>query len=104
VDDAKALMEAMLETGLNVAGLSAHLGVSRNHLLAAFQQEAGASPIAYLRAARLRRAKELLAGTTHSLAAIAAACGYGHVKYFLRCFRDAEGITPGAWRKHKIGP
>jgi transcriptional regulator GlxA family with amidase domain len=98
--EARALLESLLDTGINVGGLAERLHVSRQALLAAFQNELGLTPTRYIQSTRLERAKELLATTRLKVSAVAHACGYGHTKYFHRRFRELTGQTPGSWRRH----
>ena len=53
-------------------------------------------------AARMSRAKTLLAGTTLSIAEIAAQCGYRYSTNFRNAFRAATGLNPLAWRKNNV--
>ena len=48
---------------------------------------------------RLRKAKDLLAYTGHSIAEIAEQCGYKNTEHFCRQFRKNAGTTPGRFRK-----
>jgi AraC-like DNA-binding protein len=99
VQEARALVESLLETGLNVNTLAGHLHVSRQALLAAFKAEMGATPSDYIQRARLDRAKRLLAETNLKVGAVSRACGYGNEKYFYRRFRELTDMTPGQWRE-----
>lgn len=103
VEEAKALVESLLDTGINVSGLAERLNVSRQALLAAFRQEAGVTPVDYIQTMRVGRAKQLLERTDLKVSAVAHSCGYGHEKYFYRRFRELAGCTPGEWRsRHAV--
>ncbi|WP_138493316.1 helix-turn-helix transcriptional regulator [Paenibacillus pinistramenti] len=86
------------EVGLNdFAGV---LGVSGRHLNSLFRQTFGVSPYAYFLQIRLRKAKELLAGTRGStIAEIAAASGFRDPSHFIATFRKAIGMTPDQFRR-----
>ncbi len=99
VREAMGLAETLLDRGINVGEMASQLHVSRNTLLTAFHERLGLAPQDYLAELRLRRAKDLLQGTDWKLAAIAEACGFRHEKYFLRVFKQREGVSPTAWRK-----
>lgn len=60
---------------------------------------AGTSYSALLDAARLDRARRLLASERRSTEEIAAALGYSDVANFTRAFRRWTGTTPAAWRR-----
>ena len=99
VSEARTVIESLLETGINVNGVADSLRVSRSTLLLAFQKILGMTPVEYIRQARLDRARELLQRTDHKLSVISRACGYRTDKYFMRCFREAEGMTADEWRQ-----
>lgn len=101
--EAEAAIQSQLHTGINVAELARHLGVSRATLLRAFTRYVGSSPQSYLQQARLQAAQQLLAQTDTPIATIAATTGFASVKYFLQSFRRVVGITPGAWRRRARG-
>jgi AraC-like DNA-binding protein len=101
VTTAKAAIEAMLSTAVNVDTLARSLGVSRNTLLNAFRKEGMTSPGYYIRLRRVARSKELLERTDLTLSKVARAAGFANDKYLMRVFRKAEGISPGEWRRLK---
>ena len=69
----------------------------------AFRARTGLSPHAWIVAERLARARDLLVGTTDTLAAIAARCGFADHAHLTRAFRKAEGVSPSAWRRAARG-
>lgn len=98
---AKAAIEAMLSTSVNVDTLAQSLGVSRNTLLNAFRKEEGMPPGDYIQLRRIVRVKKLLERTDLPLAKIARAAGFANDKYLMRVFRKAEGVSPGQWRRSR---
>ncbi len=54
-----------------------------------------------LRTARLTKARNLLALTELSVPDIAKRCGFADHRYFHRCFKQAEGQPPDAWRQRQ---
>ena len=54
-----------------------------------------------LHRARIRKAKELLDGTTSSLKAIGLTVGYRHAQDFSRWFRRLVGTTPSTYRRRQ---
>ncbi len=103
VRQARLLLEGLPEAMPNVAGIARTLRVSRTTLFRAFRAELDSSPVEYLTAVRLERAKELLRLTDRKLAAVARDAGFRDEKYFSRVFRRALGKTPGAWRRQFRG-
>jgi AraC-like DNA-binding protein len=99
VADARILVESLLETGLNVSELADRLGISRGTLWRSVRQQTGQTPVAWLKQMRIERAKQILARSSRKLSAVASMCGFNDVKYFMRCFREVTGVTPGEWKK-----
>jgi len=99
VREGKACIESLLETGVNVNELADMLHVSRTTLWRAFKDETGTTVTAWIQAARLARAREILDQTGFALPEVARMCGFRDVKYFMRSFREAMGVTPGRYRE-----
>ena len=78
------------------------LGFSGRHLSSLFQQTFRISPYAYFLQIRLRKAKEMLVGSsgTHtSISSISGSCGFRDVSHFVATFRKATGLTPEQFRR-----
>lgn len=88
------LVESRLGTGLTVAGLAREIGVSASFLSRAFKAQCGQAPHDYILSRRLQRARALIAGSTLSLAEIAAACGFCSQSHMTACFRSRLGVRP----------
>ncbi len=78
------------------AGRRGPAPLSRDHLRRLFIQQVGATPAAYLQAARVRLAGSLL-GMGRSVKQAAAEAGYDDPYYFSRVFRQATGVPPSRW-------
>jgi transcriptional regulator GlxA family with amidase domain len=46
----------------------------------------------------MKRAKQLLATTMRGVNEIAYGCGFSDPKYFSKCFKAAEGMSPSEYR------
>jgi len=64
-----------------------------------FQKAAGMTPLEYVHALRLERAKTLLETTELKLEQIAEKVGYEDTGFFSRLFRRAVGLTPVQYRR-----
>jgi AraC-like DNA-binding protein len=64
----------------------------------------GESPARYLDGIRIRKAQELLIGTSRSVKEISLEVGYRDPLYFSRAFRRKVGLSPKAFRKDSKGP
>jgi AraC-like DNA-binding protein len=82
---------------LTLAELAAEAGLSRYHLIRAFQQATGLTPHAYLVNRRIEAVKgRLRRGET--LAEIAATTGFCDQAHLTRVFKTHVGVTPGVYR------
>ena len=84
---------------INIMDVAAATGLSRRGLYKAFVKHVGISPGKALRLQRLETAKNLLSSSGHSLAEIAKISGFRNVNSFWVSFRNAEGISPGKFRR-----
>jgi AraC family transcriptional regulator, arabinose operon regulatory protein len=85
---------------LTLGILSDQLGLSPQYTCHLFQKSFGLRPFEYINRFRLRRAKELLLQEPgRDVKDIALAVGYEHASYFIKLFKQQEGITPSAFRK-----
>ncbi len=73
-------------------------GFSEDYLTRLFKRQLGTGFVRYVNGQRLSRARNLLSQTWFGIKEIAWQCGFPDEKYFMRLFRDAEGMTPTAYR------
>lgn len=86
---------------LHLDDLAAAVHYSAKHLCRLVRQERGSTPMAMLRAARMRHAQARLLAGDEAIAAIAASCGYGDPQHFARRFKAEIGTTPSAFRANR---
>lgn len=94
---AEAYIEAHFTEPLSLADIAAHAGVSARSLQNGFQNFRSTTPMAFLRALRLRRAHEILLLSdpkTVTVTEIALQCGFGHMGEFATAYKRAFGETP----------
>ncbi|MGB9034900.1 MAG: AraC family transcriptional regulator [Paeniglutamicibacter sp.] len=96
--------EHLHDPGLDVAGISAAIGISERQLSRIFA-EAGEPPGGYIRQRRLETARDLLADPaqgSRSVGRIAGELGFASQSYFTRAFKARFGITPLALRQEAL--
>jgi AraC family transcriptional regulator len=89
------------EIGLEAAAREARL--SPFHFLRVFARVLGVTPHQYLVRTRLRRAARLLAEGDRPVTEVALDAGFEDLSNFVRSFRRAAGVTPGAFRRAARG-
>ncbi|MDQ7998192.1 MAG: AraC family transcriptional regulator [Luteibacter sp.] len=73
--------------------------ISRSHFIKAFKASVGLPPHQWILLQRVERAKQLMVGTSMSLADIATEVGFHDQSHLTRRFNRAVGATPAAWRR-----
>lgn len=94
VTKAITLIKENIESPLPIRDLAQQIGLTVRQLERLFKIHLGASPIAYYRTERLKRARELLLYTNLSMSEIALAAGFGSQSHFARSYREKYGRTP----------
>jgi signal transduction histidine kinase/DNA-binding response OmpR family regulator len=79
----------------SVIELGHELGLSRSQLYRKVLALTGYAPNEIIRNMRLERAKQLLEQRAGTVSEIAFLCGFSAPAYFIKCFREHFGITPG---------
>lgn len=91
-------IEANLAKDVPVAELSRLCLMSESCFRRAFSRCIGQSPVAYRRALRLEKARQMLGIYEMTVGEIAEALGFYDEAYFCRVFQEATGMTPGRYR------
>lgn len=89
---------------LTLETIAGQLRISPQYTCHLFQKSFGLRPFEYINRFRLRRAKELLLREpAQDIKDIAKTVGYEHPSYFIKLFKQQEGVTPSAFRKvHRL--
>ena len=84
---------------VTLAGIAAAAGISKSEALRCFHKTLQTTPVQFLLHYRLGRARDLLLHTDDTVTAIAIACGFENISYFVRQFSAHFGMTPKAYRQ-----
>ena len=88
---------------LSIQQIADELSVNINHLTAAFRQETGVTPGAYIRQTRMKQAIRLLVSTDLSVQDISNMVGVPDANYFVKLFKKEYSLTPTQYRKfHRL--
>lgn len=74
-------------------------GLTRRTFARRFWDATGQTPLAWLTAVRMDRARDLLGQTNAAVRDVAAAVGFGSAETFRRTFREVHGMSPSDWRR-----
>lgn len=99
IGQALALIHQNPAHGWQVGSLAAAVAMSRSSFAARFAAFVGETPLQYVTRWRVHKAARLLRQSRDSIAFVAAEVGYQSEAAFSKTFRDATGLTPGAYRR-----
>ena len=99
VDALRLWIRDNVAADLSAAALADRMHLSLRHFSRVFRLETGMTPAAFVEAARVEAARDLLETTDRSLRDIATACGLGSVETLHRAFRRCTGTTPAEYRR-----
>lgn len=85
-----------------VDALSRKAYLSRNLFFKWFREQFGITPLEYINRERVKLAKQLLSQPAQNVNTVSKMCGFSDVNYFVRVFKQTEGITPKAYQSCMI--
>jgi len=96
-------MRRDLRARLTLNDMARAVNLTSFHFCHLFKAEIGRSPVRYLKALRLERARDLLETTSLSVKEIRASVGLNDESHFARDFRALYSLTPQQHREHYLG-
>ncbi len=87
-----------LDQDIDRNGIAEVLDIHPGHVSRLFKQYHEGGYDSWLRQERVKRAKQLLSDPQFSIEDIARLCGISNTSWFIRCFKDETGSTPGQYR------
>lgn len=94
------LIETDFREKISLEQIAQSASISKSEALRCFKEVIHTSPIRYLNAYRLRKAKELLLTTEKTVTEIAISVGFDNVGYFDRMFRREYKTSPREQRNY----
>ncbi|MFP5114023.1 response regulator transcription factor [Bacillaceae bacterium C204] len=88
-----------LKNELTQKEVADHVHLNPSYLSVLFKEHVKLTFSEYVTRRRIQRAKELLISTNLPINDIAEESGYKTAKYFIKIFKELEGMTPSAYRK-----
>ena len=98
MDEAVRFLESHYAKKMTLDALMLHMGYGRTQFFHLFKQYTGLSPNEYLVRFRIKEAKEMLANSDKSVAAVAKAVGFSSTSYFRSVFLKYEGKKPESYK------
>ncbi|OLS40023.1 DNA-binding response regulator [Bacillus sp. MRMR6] len=89
-----------LKNELTQKEVADHVHLNPSYLSVLFKDHVKLTFSEYITRRRIQRAKELLIATNLPINDIAEESGYKTAKYFIKIFKELEGVTPSAYRKN----
>lgn len=101
VKQAMHYIDQHIEHPLSLKEVAEHVHLNPNYFSMLFKEQANMTFSEYVTRARLQEAKSLLIKTNLSIEEVAERVGYSTSKYFIKIFKEFEGITPSKYKKVK---
>lgn len=89
-----------LKDELTQKDVAAHVHLNPSYFSVFFKEQVKMNFSEYVTRRRIQRAKELMISTNLPINEIAEEAGYKTSKYFIKLFKENEGMTPSAYRKN----
>lgn len=103
IEQAEAfIIENISNEQFGVSELSELMNMSRSNLLRKIKKQTQLSASQFIREIRLQKGMELLEETEFTVSEIAYQVGFSNNSYFIKCFRDYYGYSPGEARKRIV--
>lgn len=100
VREAMEYINRHLKNELTLKEVAEHVHLNPSYFSVLFKDHAKLTFSEYITRRRVQRAKELLISTKLPVTDIAEEAGYKTAKYFIKIFRELEGMTPSSYRKN----
>jgi two-component system response regulator YesN len=98
VKEALDYMEAHAGDNINMAVVANQVSVNYTYFSEKFKEHTGINFNEYLKRLRIERAKSLLESGIYKVYEVAARSGFGDVKYFMKTFKAATGLSPSEYK------
>lgn len=95
------ILENISDEQFGVTDLAEKSGMSRSTLLRKMQKETGKPASQFIKDVRLEESKKLIKGSDLTISEIGFKVGFNSTSYFIKCFKEAYGISPGEYQKQE---
>lgn len=98
IEQAKIIMNENVFKNVDPEEVAMRLNISYSWFRKVFKEYTGYAPAKYFQELKLRKAKQLLVGTSQSVKEISFVLGYQSTEYFFSFFKKHTGLTPLEYR------
>ena len=100
IEQAQSLiLENISNEQFGVSELADLMSMSRSNLLRKIKKQTQLSASQFIREVRLQKGMKMLKETELTVSEISYEVGFSNTSYFIKCFRDYYGCSPGEARK-----
>jgi len=96
------ILENISNEQFGVSELADLMNMSRSNLLRKIKKDTQLSASQFIRQVRILKGMQLLEQTELTISEISYQVGFGNNSYFIKCFREYNGYSPGEFRKRAI--
>ncbi len=89
------ILENISNEQFGVSELAEAMNMSRSNLLRKIKKDTQLSASQFIREVRLKKGMELVKQKTLTVSEISYQVGFGNTSYFIKCFREYYGFSPG---------
>ncbi|WP_090572676.1 response regulator [Paenibacillus sp. OV219] len=100
IDSALQFIQDNYHLGIGLNHVAKQIYLNPSYLSRVFHAEVGETLSRYLIRVRITKAKELLEQTSLKIYEVAEQVGYRDFRYFVKNFKELEGITPSQYRNY----
>jgi TolB-like protein len=93
------ILEHISNEQFGVSELADYMHMSRSNLLRKIKKQTQLSASQFIRLIRIQKGMDLLKETEFTVSEISYHVGFGNNSYFIKCFREHYGYSPGEVRK-----
>ena len=95
------LIEKEPEKNYSLSSMARNANMCVSNFTRKFRMLTGVSPIEYVISCKVEKAENLLVSTNLPIYAVAEACGFNNINYFIRTFKKFRHLTPAKFKKEQ---
>ncbi|WP_028986628.1 response regulator transcription factor [Thermicanus aegyptius] len=101
IREAIQFIDQHLKEEISLKDVAEYVHLNPSYFSVLFKEQVHLTFSEYITRRRMQRAKELLITTNLPISEVAEEAGYKTTKYFIKLFKEIEGITPSVYRRNQ---